>query len=368
MQKIKINGAGSIGNHLAHAARSLCASVDLCDISPEALQRTRDEIYVQRYDLWDDNITLYLANDVPKGGYDLICVGTPPDSHIPLAIEALDEAPGAILIEKPLCPPNLDGLEALIEKSSRMKVPVFVGYDHVVGAATEDFEKLAGENPVGEGSSLSVYFQEHWKGIFAAHPWLQGPQDSYLGFWSRGGGASGEHSHALNLWQHFARRLGAGEVVEVQARMEYVKEGGVEYDRLAEMSLCTETGFKGQVIQDVLTNPPKKMARLQGDKGFVEWHCGFEPGCDAIIWGGGSAPSRKRLFKKTRPDDFIRELSHILNITASGNSSWKKSPIALVHGADTMLLLSAAHRSALEGCAMRIDRTRGYAPQAIISV
>ncbi len=31
----------------------------------------------------------------------------------------------------------------------------------------------------------------------AAHPWLAGPQDSYLGFWRRGGGASGEHSHAI---------------------------------------------------------------------------------------------------------------------------------------------------------------------------
>ena len=36
-------------------------------------------------------------------------------------------------------------------------------------------------------------------GYFKAHPWLSGPNDSYLGFKNRGGGALMEHSHGLHL-------------------------------------------------------------------------------------------------------------------------------------------------------------------------
>ena len=194
---------------------------------------------------------------------------------------------------------------------------------------------------------------------------MEGPQDSYLGYWRRGGGASGEHSHALNLWQHFARWNGAGEVIEVSASMDYVKDGDIEYDRSAKLVLQTETGMSGQVIQDVVTTPPRKTARLVGKEGFMEWHCGYEPGCDAVFWGDGTNPSREQKIEKTRPDDFIRELTHIRDVVSNGKIVCADSPIALARGVDTMLLISAAHRSAMEGCGMRIDRSAGYGPQAI---
>ena len=43
--KVKIIGAGSIGNHLAHASRSLGWQVDICDIDSRALVRTKEMIY-----------------------------------------------------------------------------------------------------------------------------------------------------------------------------------------------------------------------------------------------------------------------------------------------------------------------------------
>ena len=366
VQKIKIYGAGSVGNHLAHAARSLGASVVLCDTDPKALERTRELIYPQRYGHWDEEISLHLADEAPTGGFDMVCIGTPPDTHIPLALQSLDENPGSILIEKPLCAPDLDGAQALVEKAADLKVPAFVGYDHAVGAATGIFEEWIEQKRVGEAVSLEVLFMEHWDGIFAAHPWLDGPQDTYLGFWRRGGGASGEHSHALNLWQHFARLFGAGEVIEVQASMDYVKDAGVEYDCSAKLTLRTENGLSGQVTQDVVSTPPRKTARLVGKEGFMEWHCGYEPGCDAVLWGNGENPPEEHKIGKTRPDDFIRELTHIRDAVSGGKEQWQKSPIALAYGVDTMVLISAAHRSAMEDRAMRIDRSAGYGPQAII--
>ena len=52
IRKVKIYGAGSIGNHLAHASRNLNWEVDVCDISKDALRRTKDVIYPQRYGKW----------------------------------------------------------------------------------------------------------------------------------------------------------------------------------------------------------------------------------------------------------------------------------------------------------------------------
>ena len=45
-------------------------------------------------------------------------------------------------------------------------------------------------------------------------PGLMGLADTYLGYWNRGGGACGEHSHAINLWQFFSHSLGCGRVTE----------------------------------------------------------------------------------------------------------------------------------------------------------
>ena len=53
MMKVKILGAGSIGNHLANAA-SLDWEVHLCDISNDALKRTKNLIYRGRYKKWDE--------------------------------------------------------------------------------------------------------------------------------------------------------------------------------------------------------------------------------------------------------------------------------------------------------------------------
>ena len=41
MRTIKIIGAGSIGNHLANACRHMGWEVDMYDIDPDALKRTK---------------------------------------------------------------------------------------------------------------------------------------------------------------------------------------------------------------------------------------------------------------------------------------------------------------------------------------
>ena len=363
---MKIIGAGSIGNHLANAARRLGWSVDLCDIDPAALERTREDIYPGRYGRWDEAIRLFVTEEEPVGGYDLICVGTPPDSHISLALKALAEKPTAVLVEKPLCAPDLESLDDLGAQAAVAGIPVFTGYDHVVGAACQEVERLIGEvDGFGDITTIDVEFREHWSGIFGAHPWLDGPHDTYLGYWRRGGGASGEHSHATNLWQHFARLVGAGRVVEVSAALDYVDDGRVDYDRMALLTLRTEGGLLGRVVQDVMTVPPKKWGRIQGETGFVEWHCGFEPGCDAVISTSRDERPTETKIAKTRPDDFIGELVHIRDAVEAGPAEVEASPISLQRGLETMLVVAAAHRSTREKRSIIIDYAKGATPAAL---
>lgn len=362
MIRIKVIGAGSIGNHLSNAARCLDWQVDLCDIDPAALKRTREGIYPGRYGQWDQEIGLYSAAEAPIGGHDLICIGTPPDSHVELAIRALEEKPRALLIEKPLCGPDLDRAQELFQLAGECGTPVFVGYDHVVGKATRKARELAETGLIAPFETLDVEFREYWGGIFAAHPWLDGPADSYLGYWQRGGGAAGEHSHAINLWQHLALAIGAGRVIEVTATADYVNDGNVDYDKICAFNVKTETGLIGRVIQDVVTAPARKWGRLQGRNGYLELRFGFEPGCDAVTWAQNDEAQKEFSVRKTRPDDFIAELEHIRDVV---DGAGEGSPISLERGLETMLVIAAAHKSAQSGRAVNIDYECGYRVEAL---
>jgi predicted dehydrogenase len=362
--KIKVMGAGSIGNHLSNASRQLGWSVDIIDSDPAALHRTRTDIYPSRYGAWDDAIRLFAPDDAPSGGYDLICIGTPPDSHMSLARAAVAERPKAVLVEKPLCGPNLVGAQELADEAAIAEVAVFVGYDHVVGRAARIVTDLLVSGAIGTVTTVDVEFREHWGGIFEAHPWLTGPWDSYLGFTARGGGASGEHSHAANLWQHFAHAAGAGRVSEVDATFDFMRNGRVDYDRLCLMNMRTENDLLGRCVQDVVTQPPRKWARIQGADGYIEWRCGAEPGVDVVSGRIGGCERLEERVSKTRPDDFIEELSHIAEALSSGPSL---SPISLARGSDTALIIAAALRSAETGRRARVDFDGGYRSSSIIT-
>ncbi|QDU73689.1 Oxidoreductase family, NAD-binding Rossmann fold [Bremerella volcania] len=360
MLRVKIYGAGSIGNHLANASRQLGWDVTVCDVSEAALNRMREEIYPARYGTWDPAIQLCTNDNAPQGGFDLILVGTPPEYHLPLAVQALAENPRAIMVEKPVCQPSLELAQTLCKEAGDTKL--FVGYDHVVSRAVTAGRQHLADQVLGQVHWIDVEFREHWKGIFAAHPWLSGPSDTYLGYWQRGGGASGEHSHALNLWQHLAHVCDGGRVSEVDAKMVYESHDQGTYDSQCMLNLQTEAGLVGRVVQDVVTFPPSKRAVVHGERGSLQIVIGYKPGCDAVILQVEDVAPVVAEFPKTRPDDFIQELRHI---AAHLEDSAPESPISLARGLDTMLVIAAAHESDSQSCRMQLDYQRGYLLEAV---
>ena len=344
MYRVKVFGAGSIGNHLTHACRSLSWEVTVVDIDEMALERMRDEIYPTRYGDWDDAISLSRPKSVVDQPFDLVVIGTPPDSHIPIALAQLrNAAPRAILIEKPLCAPDNRGCEQLLELATAKKTFVAVGYNHTLTPHTVEAGELIRNGLLGEPQTISAAFREHWGGIFAAHPWLRGPADTYLGFTNRGGGASGEHSHALNIWQHFAHVCGLGPIVEVSATIDMIESDGAEYDRLFQAHVKTSSGLVGAIVQDVVTTPPQKRLRIQGTKGFLEWNVNHDGSQDTLRFGKNGGEAEERTYPKSRPDDFKPEINHLKTIL--DGAAVEESPITLNRGLDTMRVLAAAHES-----------------------
>lgn len=370
--KVKIYGAGSIGNHLAHACRNKGWDVLICDVDPEALERTKNDIYPARYGDWDEAIRLATLENLPDEDVDVAIIGTPPDSHLSIAKSVLTtRPPKALLIEKPVCTPSLEGAQEVLDMAHAAGTFACVGYNHTLTENTTRSAKILAENSIGHPVTISAKFREHWGGIFRAHPWLSGPQDTYLGFSERGGGACGEHSHAINIWQHFAYLCGMGRIIEVSAMLDVVVEdAGAKYDRVCLIHVKTERGFVGDIAQDVVTEPAQKMVRIQGSEGYLEWICNIESGRDAVIsWNGKKQPF-KEMIEKTRPDDFKGEIDHIeqiLNTPLPGGAGVgnRNSPIALERGLDTMLVVAAAHLSNQQKHTVRINYDAGYRKEAL---
>lgn len=362
---VKIYGAGSIGNHLAHACRNKGWNVLICDRDQDALRRTQSEIYPGRYGQWDTAIRLTTLENLPDELFDLVIIGTPPETHLPIAEDVLRRAqpPKVLLIEKPACVPSLNNAQNVLEMARKAGTIACVGYNHTLTANTGIAEKLLANQAIGSPLTISAKFREHWGGIFRAHPWISGPQDTYLGFSERGGGACGEHSHAINIWQHFARHCGFGRVVDVSAMIDIVEENGAKYDRVCLIHVKTERGFVGDIAQDVVTEPAQKQVRIQGSLGYIEWYCNIENGYDAVMsWDGKHAPSQE-MIAKTRPDDFKNEINHIDALLHGLNP--QESPIALERGLDTMLVIAAAYLSAEHGKRVSIHYEAGYRREAL---
>ncbi len=353
MIRAKILGAGSIGNHLAHGARERGWSVTMCDIDPEALRRTRDDIYPTRYGKFDEAIRLCAPEEVVDDVFDVVIIGTPPDSHVALALaEMAAQPPRVILIEKPLCEPDLAACRRLAAAAAAADVRVLVGYNHRLTEHTRLAVEWLAEHAIGEFTTLRAMTREHWGGIFAAHPWLAGPADTYLGFTDRGGGALAEHSHAINIWQYFAELAGLGRITEVMAMLDEVEDQGAAYDRVAQLSVRTDRGLVGTIVQDVITQPARKWLRLEGTEGYLEWQVSIDPSHDLVRLVRHDGKTLEQRVAKTRPDDFRGEIAHLEDVIADPSLP---SPLDLSTGIETMKVIVAALESSRAGRLVRIE-------------
>jgi len=137
MFKVKIIGAGSLGNHFSHACRKKGWHVSLCDIDQAALERTKNELFVNRYGKWDESIHLTDPGSIQNEHFDIIIIGTPPDTHVEIALRELhNNPPKVLLIEKPLSAPNDQSIIELTDVVTKTEARVLVGYNNFLEDST----------------------------------------------------------------------------------------------------------------------------------------------------------------------------------------------------------------------------------------
>ncbi len=341
--KIKIIGAGSIGNHMAFASRSLGFNTTVTDISKSSLKRMQNNIYPNRYGKWDQHIRLIDDKENDKENYDLVIIGTPPDTHYKILKKIDKNKTKAILIEKPLCKPfnlEINNFEKFAKKN---KMRLFCGYNHTIGKAALKVSMLLKNKKIGKIISIDVNWREHWKGIFTAHPWLRGPADSYLGYYNRGGGALAEHSHAINLWEFFSNSQVKNKITSINANVNYIKNNRVNYDNIAFLNVKTSNNIIGRIVQDVVSLPIVKNSKILTENASIEWHCEKNKGSDEVMLKYHDKKEKKYTFHKTRADDFILELKHINKILK--NKKVHESPLEIRNAIHTMKIIKAAHLS-----------------------
>ena len=311
IMKSIIFGAGSIGNHLAHASRSLGWDVTVVDNDPLALKRMKNDIYIKRYGAWDEKINLFNPEEIEVISEDLVIIGTPPEFHIPLAIDCIKKGAKNILIEKPLSIPNEDSRKELKELVIQNNVSVWVGYNHSIAPSFKNFLNFA--NEIFKNSkdfSVQVNWLESWKGIFKAHPWLNGPEDSYLGYTKRGGGALCEHSHGLHLFLCLMKNFNKSfQKLEINTK-KIIEKKGTNYDQLSSIKIIDQDDQSNICIQDIFTWPAQKFVTIKNQEKSLKWTCNKSENLDQIEFLSKDEKWEKS-FPKSRPLDFFYELEII---------------------------------------------------------
>ena len=102
------------------------------------------------------------------------------------------------------------------------------------------------------------------------------------------------------------------------------------------------------MIQDVVTKPTRKWARLQGVDGFIEWLCNGAPNGDVVRYAGADGAVKEEIFEKKRPDDFHQETLHIQDIL-NGKIYAKDSPLAFESALAVMSVLETAWKNHKKG-------------------
>jgi predicted dehydrogenase len=173
-KKILIVGCGSIGErHVRCFAKTGRAQVVACEINRTVLEKIRQEYQVPGH--------ADLHEALSSQSFDGIVICTPADSHIALALPALQSSDG-LLIEKPLSV-SLDKIEELKQEIERTRKYVGVAYvNRFVPAvrAGRDFLRTA---VLGEPLQVTVTAGQHFPTYRPAY------RDIYYSSHATGGGA-----------------------------------------------------------------------------------------------------------------------------------------------------------------------------------
>ena len=337
MKKVLIFGSGSIGNHFANAlSRIGTYEIYVTDISDLSLKRMKNKIYPERYGKWNKKINLisYNSSFNLKHIFDLVIIGTPPDTHLSLYRMIKKKILyKKILIEKPLTPFNHE-FKKIYEGN---KNSIFCGYNHSVSKSFTDLIKKFRKIKKNELQLIKINWSEGFEGILNAHFWLNDEFDSYLGNYKRGGGALHEHSHCLHLAICLIKEKFNISDFKIEFKKVIKNNSKLRYDSYAQVVFYKQN-LKIIVETDLLNNfQTDKSIEVFSKSEDLYWSCSSSKEFDIVIEQSKNKKNRKiKKFKKDRTMEFINELKHIDRIN---HENYKKSFLSEHYIKDTMKII-----------------------------
>lgn len=314
MKKILIFGAGSIGNHMANAALKIKSKVYITDVKFSALKRMKKHIFPSRYGRWNNSIEIINYKEVffNKNNFDLVIIGTPPNTHLKLFKEVKEKIKfNKILIEKPISHYVDKQVNKILSSHNKKNKNIYCGYNHSVNKSFKYFYNKACLN-IKKINFIDVEWKENFKGILGAHPWLKNEFDSYLGSIFEGGGSLQEHSHGLHLLTIILKlkKIKLNDL-KFNSNVIFKKNKKKKYDCFCNIVNMSKNLFI-KYETDLLTWPAQKKVKISGDNYKLTWQCNYKKNIDRVV-EEIKGKEKNVYFSKSRSQEFENELQHILN-------------------------------------------------------
>ena len=316
MKKILIFGAGSIGNHMANAALKIKCKVYITDIKFSALERMKQKIFPSRYGRWNNSISIINYKEVfhNKNNFDLVIIGTPPNTHTKLFRDIKKKINfKKILIEKPISHYLEKNINKTLLSHNKKNKNIFCGYNHSINKSFQYFYKKA-SLIIKKINFIDVEWKENFNGILGAHPWLKNQYESYLGSIHEGGGSLQEHSHGIHL-------------LNVILKLKNIKLNKLKFNkniifksnkRKIYDCFCNIVSMDKNLFikyeTDLLTWPAQKKVKISGDNYNLTWQCNYKKNIDRVV-EEAKGKEKNFYFSKSRSQEFENELQHILNLS-----------------------------------------------------
>lgn len=335
-KNILVFGAGSIGAHHIYAARKINCNVEFTDINPLQVDYLKKKLYPSRYKKWDDKVQYVSYKKIfsLKKKFDLIVLGVPPEHHIKLLINCIDNLRfKKILIEKPLCVFNQNFINL---KKIKNKNKIYCGFNHSISKSFFKLSEIIKSKKIGKITKIEINWKEDFNYVLKAHPWINSLKESYLSNINLGGGGCHEYSHAIHLGIILKKIIFNNLKFRLSKKIKFKKIKNNFYDFKSDIILKNKNNMI-KINIDTISKKIDKSITIFGNQGKLFWLRDMTNNQEKITLHDKNGKIKKSIkFKVYRKDDFINEHK---NFYIKKNSRLIKN-LNLDNSIETMVLIS----------------------------
>jgi len=291
IMKILVVGCGSIGErHIRNLKMLSVDKIIACDTNPDRLALIKD-----KYNIQETYMELQKAMDQRV---DAVLVCTPPSTHIPIALEAIDYK-AHVFIEKPMSN-SLDGVDELIKRASKNELIICVGYNFRFHQGLKLVKEIVDRGEIGKilfaRAELGQYLPD-WR------PW-QDYKQSYTAKKDLGGGIILDSSHEIDYMRWLL-----GDIEQIFCFAKKISTLEVETEDVAEILLKFKSSAIGEIHLDFVRHDYSRTCEIIGEKGTIKWS--YQDRFVKVY--SRDAKRWKRFNIKAEPNDmYMQEMQHFL--------------------------------------------------------